>query len=373
MVRKVLLTLILLFTAEVYADVVVLRSGHRIEGEVVELNGRIEVRLPYGSIFFRKEEVLRIERRLTPWQEFKERLKGVDGDDWRGLRELLLWCKRKGLREEAERVSRLLKKALRAEFKKRKERAGRKRDELKRVALWCEEMGLKEESENVMAEYWRIYIDERLESVDRSDAKALVLLALRLRMECVPKVHLRIVFEMALLADPDCVEARIGIGMQLFEGRWLYKSQVDAILERRYDERMARSGYVFHGGKWVLPDALAVMEKEKRLKRLEEELNAERKRLRQKEADLMNRERRIREDERRLADERRRYREAKRRYEEELRSKERIIKDLRYENWRLMRWVRQLQDENERLRRKMDDSEDGNSDGSSGGSRRRER
>jgi len=274
MARITLLTAVLLLVGSLYADVVVLRSGHRIEGEVIELNGRIEVRLPYGSIFFRKEEVLRIERRLTPWQEFEKRLKSVSADDWEGLRELLLWCKRKGLRNEAERVNRLLKRALRTEFRKRRERAKGVRKELKRVALWCEEVGLEEEYEEVMAEYWRIYIDERLDDVDKNDAKALVLLALRLRREGVPRVHLRVVFEMALLVDPNCVEARIGIGMQLFEGRWLYRSQVDAILKRRYDERMARSGYIFHNGKWVLPDALALMEKERRLERLEKELEA---------------------------------------------------------------------------------------------------
>lgn len=214
-----------------------------------------------------------------------------------------------------------------------------------------------------MSAYWKTRIDAALETVDRSDARALVTLALKLRQEGALKACLRMLYELALLADPACVEARHALGMQHFDGQWLRASQVDAILRRRHDEKMARSGHVCHGGKWVRPDALALHEKEKRLDRREDEVKAQQARLKAREDDLE-------QDRRELEGEKSKLELEQARLKEELKAKEAITEQLRVENRLLTRRNyelylhnraladrnRDLRRENDRLRKKLRDA-----------------
>ncbi|MCX7703592.1 MAG: hypothetical protein N2234_05780 [Planctomycetota bacterium] len=380
MVRFVSFVMMMVVVGVASGDVVILRNGHRLEGEVVELNGQFEVRMRYGSIFVRREDVLRVERGLVPWKEFERRMKGISEDDVEGGRALIAFCEEKELREEVEVARRGFVKALRGEYRRRRERAGSDIEEIRKVAFWCDEMGLREEYEEVMGSYWRMRVDSALKGVDRSDSKALVLLALKLRSEGVPEVYLRVIFEMALLYDGECFEARLALGMQLFEGQWLFSSQVDFILRRREDERMARSGYIYLNGKWVRPDVAAILEKERVLQRLENDLRLEGMRLKSWEGEIKRKEQDVECERRRLESERRRY-------EEELRIREETIRSLRYDNCRLVREVYDLRNENralkaenerlraenERLRRELEEERRNSSSTNEGRSERRRR
>jgi len=347
MVRLISFVAVLMLFGAVFGDVVTLRNGHRLEGEVVELNGQIEVKMRFGSIFVKKEDVVRIERSLTPWQDFERRLKTIREDDYDSYRALIAWCKEKELDEESERVKKMLEKALRSEYNRRRERAGKDIEEVRRIAYWCEEVGLRSEYEETMSFYWKLRVEASLKEVDRTDAKALVTLAIRLREDGVPETYLRVLFEMALLQDPDCFQARISLGMQFWEGHWLFKSQVDAILKQREEERLASSGYVYVNGKWVRPDAYALIEKEGTLLRLEESLKIETSKLRIWEQDLRQREANFEAEKNRFESE-------KRRYEYDLQLKDSVIRELRCENFRLVREVRELRDENHNLRDEND-------------------
>lgn len=84
-------------------DLIYLRNGRMVEGEVVEHTAtRVALRLPGGKITFPTDQVARVEKRQTYRQEFGERLRGIDVTDPAQLDQLALWASRHGLGDEAK-------------------------------------------------------------------------------------------------------------------------------------------------------------------------------------------------------------------------------------------------------------------------------
>lgn len=109
-----LLVAVLLTSPALIADVVHLKSGIRLEGEVrFEKSAKVvQLRLNNGSIVrYSRDQVERIEYRPSPQKEFDERLKRLPPDDLPRLVELLVWAREKrlrdGVRGVAERLLRI--------------------------------------------------------------------------------------------------------------------------------------------------------------------------------------------------------------------------------------------------------------------------
>jgi len=100
--RWFLLLLFMFLLGPVTADVVHLKSGGKIEGEVIEDGWRVRVKLPDGSIVeFKPDDVLKIEYdALSPAEEFEKRLSEIPKDDAEAFYRLAKWCKSKGLKKE---------------------------------------------------------------------------------------------------------------------------------------------------------------------------------------------------------------------------------------------------------------------------------
>jgi len=96
----VLLGLAVCVAVPAAADVVVLRTGGKIEGETTRGDGVVHVRTPVGVVRVPAEEIERIEARETPQQEYRRRKAGVSADDIEGHRALAGWCRERRLRDE---------------------------------------------------------------------------------------------------------------------------------------------------------------------------------------------------------------------------------------------------------------------------------
>jgi len=99
--RAISLLLFLAFTAR--AGVVVLRDGRKLEGVVTQNETHVIVKRPSGSQSISKKEVLRIEDRKTPIEEYMEMSSRLSHDDAVGHVALGLWCKRRRLMVEARK------------------------------------------------------------------------------------------------------------------------------------------------------------------------------------------------------------------------------------------------------------------------------
>ena len=78
----------------VLADVVHKKDGRTVEGKVVEdTDEHVIVQTKFGPITIPRAEVLRIEKGLSPNDEFKARWEDVDRDDPLALLDLADWCR----------------------------------------------------------------------------------------------------------------------------------------------------------------------------------------------------------------------------------------------------------------------------------------
>ncbi len=343
-----------------FADVVILKNGHRVEGKVTEHGDTVEVRTRRGAVFLKREDIASIERRATPWETFRRKLTEAKKGGADALSGLLRWCREQNLKEEAEEVERLLSEARTKEFEKRFE-AAETDEEKRRLAEWARTVGLSEKAERVLTEWGRGRVEAALKEVDVKDAAALCRLAVRLESEGVPKKATESVWRLALVADGECAEARRALGMQKIDGRWLTEEQAEEVQRQKYEKEMAAKGYVFREGKWVRPDAAALAEKEDALAEKERRLERER-------VELESRLRRMEEERKRLEQENRRWRVERRRViaerdslKKRLSEAERSLERQRTEATRLTllvgqlrREIRDLDDENRRLKDEID-------------------
>ena len=97
------LTLIALFSVAVaQADILHLHNGRTLEGQIVRRTPtHITLRMNFGRMTVRSDQVREIERRLRPEHELAERYRQIDPTNPAQLERLSLWASRRGLGREA--------------------------------------------------------------------------------------------------------------------------------------------------------------------------------------------------------------------------------------------------------------------------------
>ncbi len=96
-----------LLLSSIQADVVHLKSGNRVEGEVSPGSrpGYIRVILDKGlEIEFREKDVIQIEKKKSPAKEFEERFAAVPAGDIDALYDLAQWARERKLRSREEEI-----------------------------------------------------------------------------------------------------------------------------------------------------------------------------------------------------------------------------------------------------------------------------
>lgn len=93
----------LLPTIPCRADIIILRDGSRLEGEIIgEEDGKLKVRVRRAAVVeVPAKDVKKIERKLTKWQELDQRRKKLGGKDTAGRMALAKWCKKNFLTKQA--------------------------------------------------------------------------------------------------------------------------------------------------------------------------------------------------------------------------------------------------------------------------------
>ena len=86
------------------ADEVVLRNGARFEGKVTESGDSVTVVMDFGSMTFRKMDVARIDRGLTPLSDFEAKKAALHPDDLDGRVRLARWGRQKELFHHSRRL-----------------------------------------------------------------------------------------------------------------------------------------------------------------------------------------------------------------------------------------------------------------------------
>jgi len=85
------------------ADVIHLENGNSVDGEIVkETDKHVKLKTPAGNITFKRSDIVRIERKASPFQQYKREAAELKDDDSVGHYFLGLWCKDNGLRKQAE-------------------------------------------------------------------------------------------------------------------------------------------------------------------------------------------------------------------------------------------------------------------------------
>ncbi|KAF0245753.1 MAG: hypothetical protein FD180_1360 [Planctomycetota bacterium] len=104
MKRALLLAAVVLAAGTARADLITLKDGRVIEGDVISDDGKVvKVKLRMGALTIEKDKIVSIEEKLTPEQEYAERLKKLDENDAKSQFELAEWAESVKLEKEAIR------------------------------------------------------------------------------------------------------------------------------------------------------------------------------------------------------------------------------------------------------------------------------
>ena len=93
LIRLALAASLLLIASVAHADVVHLKDGRKLTGESRWTGKGLELKTKFGTIVFKKSDVLRVEKKETPEQEYARRLKALDPANVEAALELGLFCK----------------------------------------------------------------------------------------------------------------------------------------------------------------------------------------------------------------------------------------------------------------------------------------
>lgn len=80
-----------------FADIVHLKNGSTLEGNVVREGETVRIEFPHGSMEISTDEVERVEEKETPAQTYKDKKNEIDADDPKAHYELAKWCRSEGL------------------------------------------------------------------------------------------------------------------------------------------------------------------------------------------------------------------------------------------------------------------------------------
>jgi tetratricopeptide (TPR) repeat protein len=111
MIRNAVLVMLVLGlgASAVWADVVHLKDGRKLEGKVLEEGDTVKVVTRMGTVSFPKDQVVQIERVKTPADQYLEKVAAVDPKDAKAHWELAVWCKEKRLlKEMAEELNKVI-------------------------------------------------------------------------------------------------------------------------------------------------------------------------------------------------------------------------------------------------------------------------
>ena len=236
------------------ADEVVLKVGGKVSGVAEERGTKVLVRTEHGVLTFDRSDVERIDRsKSSPLQEYQERLSKIDVTKAEEVGTLLAWAESRrmaeGVRELRDRLCRL------------------KWDKLDHAdpeaatafAAWARANGCKEQADLAL----RASTNLRRAKLDDKDAGGHYRLGLWAKSHGLPAEAL-VMFQRAILADPDHEHARREMGFQKVDGVWRTEREV----------KIAK-GLIEYEGDWMTPQAkegillARTLEKERRL--LEEE------------------------------------------------------------------------------------------------------
>ena len=100
----IILSLWLFLSAAIsLADVIHLKGGRKIEGEVIsEWGEEVQVKIKGGTITLKKSDIVRIEEKASPEEIYQKKLAELKEDNAETHFELALWCKKYGLYKEYE-------------------------------------------------------------------------------------------------------------------------------------------------------------------------------------------------------------------------------------------------------------------------------
>ena len=84
------------------ADVVYLKNGKSIEGQVVVEGDRVTVKIPYGTVSFPRSKVLRIEKGVSAVGIYEKRRAALPAGDAAARLKLAAWCREERLPNRAD-------------------------------------------------------------------------------------------------------------------------------------------------------------------------------------------------------------------------------------------------------------------------------
>jgi len=155
------------------ADVVHLKNGRTMEGEVVRRTAEaIHLEVRGGKMVLPAAMVERVEERMSPEQEFGARARRTDMSDPRAIDRLALWASSRGLGDRARNLTELAR-GLRLERKVEAARARGQAGAFVDVYYWAESQGLSPELRGWLLEQARAIdpADPAVRSVEQRRAR----------------------------------------------------------------------------------------------------------------------------------------------------------------------------------------------------------
>ncbi len=96
---------VLFLSSSTLADVIRLKDGSVLEGEVLEQSTTsVRVKTRFGTVDLARTRIDRIEKKASPVEEYQRQLAGLEPGDVEGLYQLALFCQGKGLRSQQHEV-----------------------------------------------------------------------------------------------------------------------------------------------------------------------------------------------------------------------------------------------------------------------------
>jgi tetratricopeptide (TPR) repeat protein len=86
------------------ADELVLQDGRTFTGTVTVKEDVVLVQMPYGTLSFSRDQVLRINLKDTPLEQYNKRLAAIDTKDADALCSLAIWARAHGLSTQADEL-----------------------------------------------------------------------------------------------------------------------------------------------------------------------------------------------------------------------------------------------------------------------------
>ncbi|MCE9581537.1 MAG: hypothetical protein K8T20_03365 [Planctomycetes bacterium] len=102
MIRSFVFAAALLSAGAAFADLITMKDGRVIEGDVILDDGvHVKVKMKHGALTLDKDKIASIEEKLTPEQEYAERVGKLDASSFKAQLDLAEWAESVKLEAEA--------------------------------------------------------------------------------------------------------------------------------------------------------------------------------------------------------------------------------------------------------------------------------